>query len=164
MVYERVKLEDLKPHDEVIVNGLRLSVGLSKNGRDAKSALYDTHNGIHGWGMLSEPGVVLLRAVEHKPLDDEALDRAIADEALRRHINGSRHNVAAEGAFLARTGWQPPAPVDPLLLEARELVAAHTSNASALILDGKWDDDYSIKLVLAALQRGYELGLLAKGE
>ena len=53
-----------------------------------------------------------------------------------------------------------PDPADPLLIEARKLVAAREGNANytGRVLDGDEDDSPAIKNCLIALRRGIELG------
>ena len=53
-----------------------------------------------------------------------------------------------------------PEPVDPLLIEARKLVAAREGNANYTdrVLDGDEDGSPAIKNCLIALRRGIELG------
>ena len=101
-------------------------------------------------------------------MTDEELDKARADEAWRlagindpstQTVLWSRKAVYA-AARLAREGWMP---VDPLLLEAREIYArALEANdgvyAPKECRSGLCDDSAAISAVLAALRRGIEIG------
>ena len=51
----------------------------------------------------------------------------------------------------------PEPPVDPLLLEAREVCASVEPNIASNARKGDWDHSFSMKLALAALKRGMEL-------
>jgi len=51
-------------------------------------------------------------------------------------------------------------PVDPLLVEARQIIAdtCDTHESKGQWLDGVWDDEQEMAIALAALHRGMELG------
>lgn len=98
----------------------------------------------------------------------EELDIARAREAHKRTfpvhawVTGAGHEESLiEAARLARTGWTP---VDPLLIEAREIVAkwidANPNKLKMLasgVRYGAFDADPSVEQALAALRRGKEL-------
>jgi len=91
-------------------------------------------------------------------MTDEELDKARADEAWRKSDTVPAALTCA--ARLAREGWMP---VDPLLLEAREIYArALEANdgvyAPKECRSGLCDDSAAISAVLAALRRGIEIG------
>ena len=50
-------------------------------------------------------------------------------------------------------------PVDPLLVEARQIIAdtCDTHESKGQWLDGVWDDEQEMAIALAALRRGMEL-------
>lgn len=87
----------------------------------------------------------------------EELDKARAQEASRLVDQATRwawgsidaeRMVAVHAARLAREGWEP---VDPLLVEARELT-------NKVIADSDSRKEAFVQLVLAALRRGIEIG------
>ena len=94
-------------------------------------------------------------------MTDEELDKARAEEAWRQweklpsRFEGSATIIAAR---LAREGWMPP--VDPLLLEARKLLAdsAENKEEAHTYLAGGFDHWSEFQIVLAALRRGIEIG------
>ena len=77
-------------------------------------------------------------------------------EGRRVVISGIEY--AEMGARLAREGWMPP--VDPLLLEARKLLAdsAENKEEAHTYLAGGFDHWSEFQIVLAALRRGIEIG------
>lgn len=88
------------------------------------------------------------------------LDTARAAEAARLwgEREGAEHadcgGIAALAARLAREGWEP---VDPLLMEAREIAASFAAGHAHQILAGDWDHVTTVRSPLAALKRGIEL-------
>lgn len=97
-------------------------------------------------------------------MTNEELDIARAEEAWRI-MGGTLHDPAAYAARLAREGWTPPEPVDPLLLIWRETMAEQYPNAADQYLKGECDDQQSFGFfgepLWTALQRGHELGRVA---
>lgn len=59
-------------------------------------------------------------------------------------------------AFAAYIAAHEEAPVDPLLIEAREIARRHAANSSALITS--FNQGYGADVALEALRRGIELG------
>lgn len=104
----------------------------------------------------------------------EELDDARMREAIRQMPEFftpgvNQEQIARLAARLAREGWMP---VDPLLVEARELVAqwydaayfsTHTGGylgaapIASRIRSGR-QDDAQVQITLKAIQRGIELG------
>ena len=96
----------------------------------------------------------------------DQLDMARIAEAERRHRNSERvlgETPMMTVAYLARTGWEPPVAVDPDLIEARKLAAAQMDKEwapggmGAECLRGEKDDHSTVRLALAAIERGREL-------
>jgi hypothetical protein len=99
-------------------------------------------------------------------MTNEELDQARADEARRIVDETGRGRATAIAARLAREGWMP---VDPLLIEAREIFArqfeeAQAHGAARQCRDGKYDSHPHAKRILAALKRGIEIGKGKTGE
>lgn len=73
--------------------------------------------------------------------------------------------AAKAGGKLIAEHEEPP--VDPLLIEAREIAATHAEKQDykkdfiANIRSGNWDNDDEVQVPLAALKRGIKIG---KGE
>lgn len=94
-------------------------------------------------------------------MTDEQLDRARYEEALRRVGRISwNEELGPLIARLAREGWTP---VDPLLIEAREIVANHYDErgylgSGKLVRDGLGDDMPDMQCTLAGIKRGIEIG------
>ena len=94
----------------------------------------------------------------------EELDEARVCEA--RRIVQDRHpahmpqvnEVAREAARLAREGWQPPEPVDPDLLAAREWMASRViaEPLKKTVVEGLYDHSSDIRAYLAGCTRGRE--------
>jgi len=66
-------------------------------------------------------------------------------------------------AFARYIAQHEQPPVDPLLIEAREIAAKYYDgvcryNTAEACRNGKWDGAPSVQLALAALRRGIELG------
>ena len=95
-------------------------------------------------------------------MTDEELDEARAREAYRvvhRHPLPSVqliNSVAIAAARLAREGWTP---VDPDLIEAREIVANTCRDAGNANYwrAGDGDCDDILRIAIAAIKRGKEL-------
>lgn len=86
-------------------------------------------------------------------MTDEELDRARANEAAGRYVSASDSttpilDVATIAARLTRTGWTPPDPVDPDLVEARRIVIEWLNDEAK----GKLSE-----LALAAIKAGREM-------
>lgn len=102
-------------------------------------------------------------------MTDDQLDQARADEALRIcREDADKRGVpyaailpayfASTAARLAREGWTPP---DPLLLEARRIMAAYcqdTHGAPYAYMSGSADDGPWVQVALLGVRRGIELG------
>ena len=90
-------------------------------------------------------------------MTDEELDEARALEAhkIARVVMWQHYmRVVKVAARLAREGWMPE---DPLLKEAREIVASLNEGFTSYILnlrEGRHDDSDDIAVALAALKRG----------
>lgn len=72
-------------------------------------------------------------------------------------------NLHLDQAFASYIAKHEEPPVDPLLIEAREIAAKHYDgvcryNTAEACRNGKWDGAPSVQLALAALRRGIELG------
>lgn len=95
-------------------------------------------------------------------MTDGELDLARADEACIRYKAqaATLPSLPAIAARLAREGWVP---VDPLLIEAREICAKITrkvgfGDEDLLCLAGKRDGSFGMAVAQAALKRGIEIG------
>lgn len=101
-------------------------------------------------------------------MTDEELDEARGQEAWRRLTGGSPFPAlaspsahAALAARLGREGWQPE---DPLLREAREIVAQDLEQTGCELAarktreEGLNDGMTGHRIALAALRRGIEIG------
>lgn len=95
-----------------------------------------------------------------------AIERARALRDGEATLVGGTNLMAAFAAH-------EPAPVDPLLIEARAIVADclgdNEKHEEGEVLAGDWDEGHRIRIALAALKRGIELRargvtLTAKGE
>lgn len=64
----------------------------------------------------------------------------------------------ASAAFARYIAEHEEPPVDPLLIEAREIGATHCPESADAFRDGLRDGHSSVKAILAALKRGMELG------
>lgn len=94
--------------------------------------------------------------------DYSDLDRARATEALRRNPYAAQKVLALqtalmEAARLARTGWEPPTPIDPHIAQAREIVAKYWDARSlernaARYRAGEHDNAALMVVALAALK------------
>ena len=95
-------------------------------------------------------------------MTDEELDRARAAEAatlfskgVGQKGNGVVLDTAEMAARLAREGWTPE---DPLLKEAREIVASHYDghlrSVASEVRSGQMDDCDGVRIALTALKRG----------
>ncbi len=90
----------------------------------------------------------------------EELDEARAREAERRipWREQSAVGVAQLAARLARENWRP---VDPGLIEAREIVRAINSRYAPIFAGevgaGRHDNHIEVEIALAAIKRGREL-------
>lgn len=94
--------------------------------------------------------------------DYSDLDRARATEALRRNPYAAQKVLALQTAImetarLARTGWEPPKPVDPHIAQAREIVAKHWDargheRNAARYRAGEYDNAALMVVTLAALK------------
>jgi hypothetical protein len=90
-------------------------------------------------------------------MSPEQLDEARAREAVRLASGCCPTNVyevAGHALRLAREGWEP---VDPDLIEAREIVARRVPDRAAAVGIGKWDATDSVLLALAGIRRGRQL-------
>lgn len=95
----------------------------------------------------------------------EDLDMARAAEAWRIWTARGPIGVSygAIAARLAREGWTPPTPVDPLLIEAREIAAQNGESCNycahwiAETRAGENDNDSDVLLALAGIKRGIEI-------
>lgn len=85
------------------------------------------------------------------------------DEEPRIHWAGDKAAVyASMGAFARYIAEHEQPPVDPLLVEAREIVAKYYDdegqpNHAQAIRAGNWNETGLVKSALAALRRGIEL-------
>jgi len=98
-------------------------------------------------------------------MTDEELDIARAREVIQTTLpdtlqdNGLIERALIRVAMLARTGWKP---VDPDLLEAREVVAKDYdrfdyAKRSEDVRGEKFDQYPRVSIALAAIKRGREL-------
>lgn len=90
----------------------------------------------------------------------EELDEARCKEAERIYCASfpKTHRMATIAARLAREGWQPPEPVDPDLLAAREWMASKViaEPLKKTVLEGLYDHSSDIRAYLAGCTRGRE--------
>lgn len=97
----------------------------------------------------------------------EALDEARAREAHKRFLADDKlvnfMDLARLAISLVRTGWEP---VDPDLIEAREICAAYYEgegaglpkpDKAARIRDGKLDSEPELVVIRTAIKRGRQL-------
>lgn len=94
-------------------------------------------------------------------MTDEELDNARALEAKRQSMGQCSpvRDAFVIAARLARLGWMPDPPVDPLLLEARRVCADNCNTSNSLYyFSGAQDGTHSMRSAYAALLRGIELG------
>ena len=92
-------------------------------------------------------------------MTNEELDEARAAEAVRLATNGgltaaNLETPARIAARLAREGWEP---VDPIVLKAREIVAAENEaegkpNFAAVVRKGVCDRHVEMSIAIAALR------------
>ena len=90
-------------------------------------------------------------------MTDEELDKARAEEALRqsRQLDATPSSTLILAARLARESWTP---VDPDLIEAREVCASRTSvGVAAAYSSGSMDHTWAVQTALAGIKRGREL-------
>lgn len=94
-------------------------------------------------------------------MTDEELDLARANEALRIWTAAGYVDPvpAIIAARLAREGWMP---VDPLLVEAREICAADVERlenhwTADIYRKGRYDSGTLVRVTLAALKRGIKI-------
>jgi hypothetical protein len=92
-------------------------------------------------------------------MTNEELDKARATEAefLYDEQKGGWPSTAVIAARLARENWTPPEPADPDVLAVREVLARPEVGSrinSSYYLKGKFDNERSFKLALAAYKAG----------
>ena len=94
-------------------------------------------------------------------MTNEELDNARAEEAWNIYNREHSGDVSAIAARLSREGWTPPAPVDPDLVEAREIVAqlydVSWPERANYIRMGRQDNNVENVSALAGIKRGRAL-------
>jgi hypothetical protein len=88
-----------------------------------------------------------------------ALVRDLHADHLRYDLHDREQNFCKRTAAIVA---DLPVPVDPDLIEAREIAAARYSreDQKRLVLDGKWDCGEPVVAALAGIKRGRELAAL----
>ncbi len=110
---------------------------------------------------MTQPDIYMVEA--RRRLADVEGCEGLAENIRKGHAVA--HYVRTFAATLRELNWQPP--VDPDLLEARKVAAAHWQHSdpryASEILSGICDSGVSVSVAIPAIKRGRELAAQDRG-